>query len=312
MSKVLIVAPMDNGQQGISLSNALNKHSEHESRCLTITQSYLDYETDILCRDYNTPAKMSELRDLVEDMDFFIFVEYVPKELVGALGILKRINNRNTIISTGGTHSRDRGDEYLWRWLRDDFLLAAGYTDWSIVGKIGRMAFTTNILPIEKLPEPHPPRDRVRVCFAPTKTEKGVDEFSRVMNTILKEYDHVEVVPIFRISWRKSIELKSTANITFNQIRYPAYGNSAIESMYFQHAVLSNMDSWTLSLFPDLPIVDVKTERGLYKSLKRLIEDPKEIKKRGRQGKEFVEKWHTPKKVAKTWEHLINFVKNEM
>lgn len=312
MTNVLIVAPFDNGGQGISLSNALNKHSEHESRCLTLKQTYLNYETDILFPDYNTPTRILELRNLLRGTDFFIFLEYVPEKTMEKLGLLRQINNRNTIISLGGSYSRAHADEHLLKWWREDHMFAGGYMDWSIVGKIGRMAFTNNILPIDKMPEPKHSNDIIRVCFAPTKKEKGIAEYKRVMDTLMEKYDHVEAVPIIKKSWSESVKIKSESNITFNQLRRPTYANSAIESMYLQHAVLSRIDSWTLSLFPDLPIINIETERDLYESLKELIEDPKEIKKRGEKGKEFVEKWHAPKRVAKSWENLINFVKNEM
>lgn len=307
---VLIIAPYDNGGQGIALKEALNMHTSLLARCLTINQSYLQYDTGIVFKDHS----LLELRSMLTDATFFIFSEHIPIRVMKDIGLLHRIHKSNTVINTGGSYCRNQADTYLLKWVREGFMFTGGYTDWSLVGKIGRIAFTKNILPIHKIPDPTPPGDgKIRIAFAPTKKEKGVDEFNRVAELLVKKYpDTVEMVPLVGKPWRESIQLKSTCDITFDQFLVSTYANSAIESMYLEHAVLSRIDGWTRFLFPDLPIVDVNNERQLYDELCALIESPKRIAEIGKAGKEFVLKHHDPRTIAKQWETLIEFVRNGM
>ena len=306
MARILIVCVWDNGQQGIALNNAFNKYTEHESRCLTINTSYLKYETDLLYHEYSD----LELRQLLSDRDFFIFSESIPWDIMRKIGLADRIKKHNTIIRVGGTFCRRMTGEYLVSWLRDGWMYTGSLHDWTLFGRIGRIAPTANILPVEKMPEPDPPDDKIRVAFSPTRHEKGVPEFSRVLDTLTSEYpDLVEAVTITGVPWRRSVEIKSTCNVTFDQFLIPTYANSAIESMYLQHAVISKIDFWTRVVYPDLPIISVSSERGLYFAIKHLIENPDEIARLGKLGRDFVLRHHTPEVVVKRWEVLIEHVK---
>jgi len=303
---IAVICPVDNGGQGIALNNALNKYTEYESRCLTIETTYLKYETDLLYTDYSN----LELRSLLRDVDFFIFSEYIPRKTMEKIGLFSKINKNNTIIRVGGTFCRRRVSDYLMMWLREGYMFAGGFHDWTLYGRIGRIAPTANILPIEKMPEPDPPDDRIRVAFSPTKHEKGVSVFSRVLDTLTSEYpDLVEAVPITGVPWHRSVEIKSTCNVTFDQFLIPTYANSAIESMYLRHAVISRIDLWTKAVYPDLPIVSVSDERGLYLAIKHLVANQDEIAELGKLGREFVLRHHTPEVVVKTWKVLIEHVK---
>jgi hypothetical protein len=152
---ILIIAPFDNGGQGIALRNALNQYTDKTARLLTLKQSYLGYETDIL---YDENDRMG-IRSQLTNTDFFICLEYVPTDILATLMLPTRATAKNTIINVGGTIARGRSSDYLLKWLRDGYMLTGGYTDWSILSNIGRVAHTTNILPIEKVPSLTPPLD---------------------------------------------------------------------------------------------------------------------------------------------------------
>ncbi len=306
MARILIVCQWDNGQQGITLNNAFNKFTEHESRCLTINESYLKYETDLLYHKYSN----LELRQLLSDRDFFIFSESIPWEIMSRIGLADRINKHNTIIRVGGTFCRRRTNDYLMLWLREGFMLTGSMHDWSLYGKIGRIAPTRNILPIEKMPEPSPPNDIIRVAFSPTKQKKGVAEFNRVMTQLIKEYpESVEAVEIIGKPWEECVKIKAHATHTFDQMLVSTYANNCIESMYLGHTVLSKIDQWTRALYPDLPVIGVNSEQDLYHKLKQVIEEPERSREIGKLGREFVLRYHTPESVIRTWESLIEHVK---
>lgn len=314
---ITLVSWWDNGQQMQLLADAIRKYTDHDALHLNVVETYLGYDRDLYYPDYKkTPTGILELKEKIRGYDdFFIFSEFLPddnplRSILEELGIYRKLSRNNVIIRTGGSVVWMNPEHYLFAQLKRGWIYTGAYHVWRIASQIGFVAPTRNICPIDKIPNPKPLKDKIRVAFSPTKKEKGVDEFSKVMDTVMKEYDNVEAVPITGKSWEESMKTKSEANVTFDQFLVESYGNSAQESMYLSHAVLSKVDSWTYLCYPDLPIINVPTERDLYEQLKFLIENPEEIERIGKKGKDFVEKYHTPEKVAKMWEMLMKHVKN--
>ena len=318
---ILCVSYWDNGGQLQLLSEAIRKYTKHDALHLNIQATYLDYEKDLYYLDFKqSPMGILELKEKLSSYDdFFIFSELLPedaplRDILEELGIYRKLTSRNVIIRTCGSIPRNKAEHYLFAQLKKGYIYAGAAHDFSIASQIGFVAPTRHICPIDKIPKPNPPTNKIRVAFAPTKQEKGVNVFARVMEKLTAEFhekDVVEAVPIINKPWRESIKIKSECNVTFDQFMISTYGNSAIESMYLSHAVLSRIDPYTQMLFPDLPVINVCTERDLYMQLKWLIENPEELEERGKRGKEFVEKYHSPEVVAKQWEKLIEHILRE-
>lgn len=303
---------MDNGGQMINLTRALNHYTDHHARCITVHQSYLDYDTDILLGKSVDLIRLYELRDTISKMDFFIFSETLPttpsmKPLLERLGIHKKATPENTIIRTAGSISRSRGAEYRSAWINDNWMFAGPVSDWSLSGQIGRMAPVNYICPVDKIQNPSQIADVIRVCFSPTKRKKGTDAFDGVMDKVTTEHPNVEKVLISGVSWKEAIKIKSTCHITFDQFMLNHYANSAIESMYLGHAVLSDVGPWCRMVHPGLPVINVKNENELHDSLIDVIEN-EEFCRIGTEGIHYVLDHHHPEVVAKQWNHLINHV----
>lgn len=314
---ILLISWWDNAQQMQLLAEAIRKYTEYDALHLNCQATYLDYKTDLYYLDYKKSAVgILELKRRIEGYDvFFIFSEFLPDDpplrpILEELGIYRKIARNNAIIRTGGSIVRNNPEHYLFAQLKKGWTYTGAYHDFSIASQIGFVAPTRNIVPIDKIPKPEPPKDKIKIAFAPTKREKGVDEFNRVIDSLMKEYDNVEAAPIVSKSWRESIKIKSECNVTMGQLMISTYGNSSLESMFLSHAVVSKINLWTSLLYPDLPVINISTERDLYEKLKWLIENPKEIKKIGKKGKEFVETYHSPEAVIKQWEKLIEHVKS--
>lgn len=316
MSNVLCFALMDNGGQMINLTRALNRHTDHHARCITVNISYLDYDTDILLGKSMDLLRLYELRDMISKTDFFIFSETLPttpsmRSLLENLGIYKRSTPANTIIRTAGSIARSRCEEYRSAWVDDGWTFAGPVSDWSLSGQIGRMAAVNYICPVDAMPTcVYPdPNDKIRVCFSPTKKKKGTDVFNRVMDKITSKHPNIEKVLISGMSFKESLQLKSTCHITFDQFMLHHYANSAIESMYLCHAVLSDVGPWCRMIHPGLPIINVKNENELHDSLIDVIEN-KEFDWIGSEGKRYVLEHHHPEVVAKQWNYLIEHVQS--
>jgi len=311
----LLISFWDNGRQMQNLAEALREYSDyHALHVNAVKASPMLYDSDVWLKEIDTPAKRIALQNRVREADFFIFSEFLPnspqmRQILNFLGLYDRVNPNNTIIRTGGSVVAYNTEHYLLEQIRHGWMYAGGFHDFSISSKIGLVAPTRNICPIDKLPKPNPPEDKIRVCFAPTKEVKGVKPFTRVMKQITKEHADVEFVPITNKTWKESVKMKSECQITLDQFWIPTYANSAIESMYLKHVVISRIDLWTSLLFPDLPIVNVWSEEDVYKSLKYLLDDPEAIRDLGEKGHKFVLANHSPKVVVEQWLKLIKFVK---
>ena len=314
---VVLFSIYDNGSQMQWLAEALRKYCGYGALHINVVKTKpMLYDSDVWLAKVNTIEKQRELMNKIKDAEFFIFSEFLPnsremKSILKPLGIYKNVNPDNTIIRTGGSVVAYNTDHYLLERIRRGWVYAGGAHDFSISSKIGLVAPTRNICPIDKLPEPNSPEDKVRICFAPTKEVKGVKPFTRVMKRITKEFGDVEFVPITNKTWKESVKIKATCNATFDQFWIPTYANSAIESMYLNHVVFSRIDLWTSLLFPDLPIVNVQHEEEAYSQLKAMLDDPDAVRELGEKGHEFILANHTPKIVAKQWIKLIEFVKEK-
>ena len=315
--QVVCLSWFNNGNQHQLLAEALRKYSDYEAIHINIVKTKpMLYDSDVWLAEVNTPKKQRELMNKIKDADFFIFSEFLPnsremKSILKPLGIYEKVTPDNTIIRTGGSVVKYNAEHYLLEQIKHGWMYTGGFHDFSISSKIGLVAPTSNICPIDMLHEPNPPEDKVRICFAPTKEVKGVKPFTRVMKRITKEFGDVEFVPITNKTWREAVKIKSECQITLDQFWIPTYANSAIESMYLKHVVFSRIDLWTSLLFPDLPIVNVRHEEEVYSQLKAMLDDPDAVRELGEKGHEFILKNHTPKIVAEQWVKLIKFVKEK-
>lgn len=311
MSKVLLVSVYDNGQQLQLIAEALRKYTEHDAIHVNIKPTYLKYAADVTFSDLDYKKKI-ELSNSISDCDFFILSEvppmYIKKELE-QMRVYHKIKPSNTIIRTGGTYVRMNRDSFLFAWIRDDWIFAGLHQDWTLTGRIGRIFPLPSVCPVAAINDPVEQNDGIiRVAFSPTKTAKGVSMFKRVIQAISSEYPNVVPVPITNRSWKESIDLKKTCQITFDQMMLSSYGNSAIEGMYLNHAVLSNIDDYAMFCYPDLPIISVHNDNELYEQLVCLAEHPETIQKRGKYGRDFVLRHHSPECVIKKLDYLIKFV----
>ena len=312
MVDILLFSVYDNGNQLQHLAEALRKYTNHEAIHINAKQSYLDYDADVKLQEVMDRETVEKLLDRVSKCDFFIFSESLPTDLAQVLSDLQvyhKITASNTIIRTAGSYKTINQDKMLLEWIRNNWMFAGPYSDWFISGEIGRVAPVNYICPVGKIPAPSRADDKIRICFSPTRKEKGGDSFNQVMDKITSKYDYVEKVLISNVSWKEALKIKATCHITFDQFMLKHYANSAIESMYLGHAVLSDVRSWCRMIHPDLPVISVRNESELYSALVDLIEN-KELGWIGNGGKQYVLKHHHPKVVAKQWDYLIEHVQS--
>lgn len=302
MTNILTVSVYDNGGAMQQLTNAINKYTEHNCRHLNLKQTYLDYETDIKAADYTK----AELKELLNDREFFIFSELVPDEIRG-MGIEHKLNRQTTIVRCFGSHTRGNIDAYRYWWTNSFTTFVSGGFDPTIHPYLGFCAYhIPNIYEFSAFPEVHVHRN-IRICHAPTNPAiKSTQKVAEVIKQLENDYD-IESVIIQGKSWKEALDIKASCHITVDQFLLGTYASSAIESMYLKHAVVSRISPFVRSMHPDLPIVQAN-EQSLYKVLDALLSDPNRIETIGEEGKMYAKREHEAKTNVIKWDHLIKWV----
>jgi hypothetical protein len=73
--------------------------------------------------------------------------------------------------------------------------------------------------------------------------------------------------------------------------------------------VLTNVDPWILSLYPDQPCIIVNDEESLYRSLKFYCEHPEELAQVGRKSERFAQRYFKTTFMLKQHLYMIDLVR---
>jgi glycosyltransferase involved in cell wall biosynthesis len=166
-----------------------------------------------------------------------------------------------------------------------------------------RVIFSAHVDPDDHPPVPPPDGEEIVIAHAPTKRAvKGTDQVIETVDSLRAEglpvrLDLIEGVPPSQIMPRFA-----QCDIGLDQLHLGSYGGVAVEMMTLGRPVLSRIrDEWPFdSSFygPDLPIVRT-TPETVRDDLRALVLDRERRHALGRAGREFAERNHDPKKIAR-------------
>ncbi|MFH1769864.1 MAG: hypothetical protein ABH833_04350 [Parcubacteria group bacterium] len=263
-------------------------------------QTWLEYDTDIKAYDH----KNEELKEILNDREFFIFSEGVPT----CFNDLKfNLERNNTILRCCGSMSRDYVADYRKWWSTHLPAVSGGGFDPTIHPYLGFVSYhIPNIYEFSDFPGVAK-KLPIKVCHAPTNTKKkSTTKINEILDKLQKEFDFKKVV-YNRKPWKESLKIKASCHITIDQLKIGAYASSSIESMYMGHAVVSKISPFIRSVHPDIPIVHA-TEEILEDVLRDLLSDNDRIKSIGKKSHEYAVKEHSAKNNVVKWDYLIRWV----
>lgn len=143
--------------------------------------------------------------------------------------------------------------------------------------------------------------DSLVILHAPTnRSIKGTKYLIETVSKLKKEGYPVKLKLLEGIKHDQMKEFCQNADIVVDQLLIGWYGGFAVEAMSLGKPVVCYLNEDLFHLVPwakDIPIVNASVST-LYDKLKWLIENPKEREKIGKMGRQFVEKWHDPVKIA--------------
>ena len=137
----------------------------------------------------------------------------------------------------------------------------------------------------------------IYIGHAPTnRAAKGSDVIISVIKELEKKCP-VKLVLIENLLYKKALELKSLCHIFIDQIGDLGYGISGLESLAMGIPTCSCLAPGFDELYPDNPFV-VIDEKNLKQRLVQLIKNKNLRLKKGREGREWVKRFHNPVRVV--------------
>lgn len=309
MTNILICADFDNGGQMAAIWKAINKYTEHKARLITFRRTYLDYEEDV----YNPPP--NKVKELADWADFFILGEVLAPNLQSE-PIYQKIKYDNCIVRAGGSVARTYPNLYCTGKMAE-IMKTGAYQDCTITSRIYPMAHTVNMYHFDEFPHANQPDSRpYRLVFSGTALKHTLGFSGAIMETwkmLEKKYDKsvIDFVNIKHTSWAKTLKIKATCDICYDQTALGFYGSSSIEGMYYDMPTFCYVSGWCKSIHPDLPLINLRDSKAIFNKTVEMIENPDEFWKSSKDGREYCMRVHDAKNAIVRWTSLIDYVQNE-
>lgn len=143
--------------------------------------------------------------------------------------------------------------------------------------------------------------DKIRIVHAPTdRYVKGTDTIIKAID-VLKTSGRIEFVLLENLPHHEVLKIKSTCHISIDQIGNrggTGYGLNSLESLSIGLPTITDMawdfDKW----LPENPFI-VADENNLKEKLSELIDNKDKLLKKRGEGRQWVEKYHSPSEINK-------------
>lgn len=302
--KILIISDFHIAGQQEILFRTLNEKTNHCARMAIIHKDYLAYDGDIIATPEETPL----VRELIASADI-IHVNRNP-EILRIVGVgLDVLKPTNSLVQYWGSDIRGRVRESAG-WHTQTGILGLSAWDETMLDRRGLMFYHIPLMvDLSKLSMSPPVGDKVKICHDSTnRTIKKTAMFEFLMKELVPLHP-IEYTIIEGKSNKECLEIKSQHNIFYAEIGLGCYGMSAMECMGMGMPVLSSMDNFALSVYPNCPVIAVN-EMNLKDKILDLVYNRERIGEFGTKGVEWVRNHHSPDVVVKQYCHLYDYIKN--
>jgi glycosyltransferase involved in cell wall biosynthesis len=315
--KILMITNNDPAGMGIAFANAINRHTEHSARLITLDTKYnTAFETDIHLPDI-ADDDFSEVESLLKTSDVLHFHIMADENmLLGPLLIRDYIKGKRVLHHHHGhPNFIVNAGEFAKKYKRLGRRAAVSTPD--LLKVLPGSVWLPNLVPINDVQfmpwdGGEPESDRVRVCQAPTrKFHKDSKTFMRVMENIISANPHVELRMIENTGYFECLQIKRTMHIVFDHMQ-GHFGISSLESLSQGKPVIAGLDDWNIEQIKrftgadHVPWVVARDEEQLHRKISELVEDRALRLETGRKAREHMEKYWTEQHAIKV---LLNLYK---
>ncbi|MFE0625072.1 glycosyltransferase family 4 protein [Priestia aryabhattai] len=142
--------------------------------------------------------------------------------------------------------------------------------------------------------------DKPLIVHAPSHKEiKGTQFVLKTIKRLKNEGVDFTFKLIENLPHSEALKLYQNATIVIDQLRIGSYANLSLEAMAMGKPVICYIRKDLVDKYPsELPIVNANPDT-IYKILKNLLNRPQEWKGLGKQGRQYIEKYHSLEVIAK-------------
>ncbi|GBD94759.1 hypothetical protein BMS3Abin05_02371 [bacterium BMS3Abin05] len=144
--------------------------------------------------------------------------------------------------------------------------------------------------------ETHP--DKIRIGHAPSnRRAKGTDRILTALENLKRKFP-VEIVLIEGLSHREALNRKRSCALFVDQIGDLGYGINALEALAMGIPTATSLVKGFAAVCPDHPFIDV-TDQKIEEKLLPFLEDPDLRRRKGIEGRRWLEKYHDARNVVR-------------
>lgn len=313
---ILMMAINDPAGTAIQFSKAVNRHTDHTVRLVTLETRYThSWEKDLHVPDLG-PDGLEEVRILMEEADVFHFHmtcdeqqpfgPHLPADYIKGKGIVHHHHGHHYFRSNPQSFSA----KYK-KLGRTNLLVSTP----DLMKLLPEARWQPNLVPInEPLLTPLWGRfddpGKLRVSHSPTRKDlKNTDEFLAALKQLKKEKVHLDVDMIDDVPNEQCLARKRRSHVLFDHMQ-GYFGVSSLEGLSQGVAVIAGLDEWNrekvsdFSGADDLPWVLAYDQQSLEDRLRELNSDRALCEATGMKSRAFMEDRWSDERVAK---HLAAF-----
>ena len=307
---ILMLAINDPAGTAIQFCKAINRHSSHTARLVTLETRYTHaWEKDLHIPDLGVDG-MEEVGILMREADIFHFHMTCDEHQIFGRHLPADHLRGKAIVHHHHGHHDFRSDPESFRQKyrqlgRANLLVSTP----DLMKKLPEARWQPNLVPIaDPLLTPMWGRfddaDRLKVCHSPTRKDlKNTDDFLAAVKTLRREGIRLDVDMIDDVPNDQCLARKRRCHVLFDHMQ-GYYGVSSLEGLAQGVAVIAGLDDWNreqVTRFAgtdDLPWVLAYTRTDLENRLRELESDRALCEAAGDAGRKFMEGHWSDRRVA--------------
>ncbi|CCH49775.1 glycosyltransferase [Pseudodesulfovibrio piezophilus] len=298
---ILMFAINDPAGTAIQFVHAINRHSAHEARLVTLETRYThSWEKDLHIPDLG-PDGLEEVHILMEEADVFhfhmtcdefcFFGPHRPADFLAGKEVVHHHHGHHDFRSNPASFARTYAERG-----RTNLLVSTP----DLLQLLPQARWQPNLVNIDDpLLKPQPGRfddfGTLKVCHSPTRKDlKNTDEFLAAVDTLARAGTALEVDLMEDVPNQVCLARKRRCHVLFDHMQ-GYYGVSSLEGLSQGVAVIAGLDAWNrenIAKFvdtDDLPWVIARDRDTLQDRLKELDSDRAYCESVCIKGRDFME-----------------------
>jgi hypothetical protein len=313
---ILMLAVNDPAGTAIQFAKAVNRHSDHVVRVVTLETRYThSWEKDLHIPDLG-PDGVEEVRILMEEADVFHFHMICDEnQPFGPHLPADYLKGKAVVHHHHGHHDFRSNPEFFQRKYRKLSRTNLLVSTPDLMHLLPGARWQPNLVPVnEPLFMPQRSRfddcDKLKVCHSPTRKDlKNTDEFLAAVKALKKEKIRLDVDMIDDVPNDECLARKRRCHVLFDHMQ-GYYGVSSLEGLSQGVAVIAGLNEWNRERVAefagtdDLPWIMAYDQASLEDRLRVFDADRDLCRRAGMKGRVFMEESWSDERVAN---HLTAF-----